>query len=81
MFQTMDRMNIKGKVLNVSFAVSASFAFGDHLGFVAGIAPDLITPVIVGKLVAGVIGILIAYPVCDRIYGDRYATEKNSRRN
>jgi len=42
MFQTMDRMNIKGKVLNVSFAVSASFAFGDHLGFVAGIAPDLI---------------------------------------
>lgn len=29
-------MNPKGKILNVAFAVSAAFVFGDHLGFAAG---------------------------------------------
>ena len=60
MFNIMGEMNSKGKVLNVAFAVSAAFVFGDHLGFTAGNNPDMIFPVIVGKLVAGVTAIIVA---------------------
>ena len=60
MFNIMGEMNPKGKLLNVAFAVSAAFVFGDHLGFTAGNNPDLIFPVIVGKLVAGVTAIIVA---------------------
>ncbi len=54
MFNLFGEMNEKGKLLNVAFAVSASFVFGDHLGFTAGVNPDMIFPMILGKLVAGV---------------------------
>ena len=60
MFNIMGEMNPKGKILNVAFAVSAAFVFGDHLGFTAGNNPDMIFPVIVGKLVAGVTAIIVA---------------------
>lgn len=60
MFNIMGDMNPKGKLLNVAFAVSAAFVFGDHLGFTAGNNPDMIFPVIVGKLVAGVTAIIVA---------------------
>ena len=60
MFNIMGEMNPKGKLLNVAFAVSAAFVFGDYLGFTAGNNPDMIFPVIVGKLVAGVTAIIVA---------------------
>lgn len=60
MFNIMDKMNPKGKVLNVAFAVSAAFVFGDHLGFTAGVNKEMIFPVIVGKLVAGITALLLA---------------------
>ena len=49
-----------GKVVNIAFAVSAAFVFGDHLGFTAGFAPEMIGPMIVGKLVGGVSAIAVA---------------------
>lgn len=60
MFQIMQDMDYRGKVLNVAFAVSAAFTFGDHLGFTAGVAKEMIFPMIVGKLVAGVTAIMVA---------------------
>ncbi len=60
MFNIMGDMNPKGKLLNVAFAVSAAFVFGDHLGFTAGNEPEMIFPVIVGKLVAGVTAVILA---------------------
>lgn len=60
MFNIMGEMNPKGKLLNVAFAVSAAFVFGDHLGFTAGVNQAMVTPVIVGKLVAGVTAIIVA---------------------
>ena len=60
MFNIMDKMNPKGKLLNVAFAVSAAFVFGDHLGFTAGVNSDMIFPVIVGKLVAGITALILA---------------------
>lgn len=60
MFQIMKDMDPRGKVLNSAFAVSAAFAFGDHLGFVAGASRDMIAPVIAGKLVAGLSAVALA---------------------
>ena len=60
MFNIMDDMNQKGKLLNVAFAVGASFVFGDHLGFTAGVNDEMIFPVIVGKLTAGITALLLA---------------------
>ncbi len=60
MFNIMGDMNPKGKLLNVAFAVSAAFVFGDHLGFTAGVNQSMVTPVIVGKLVAGITALIVA---------------------
>ena len=38
-FGLVKDMNQRGKVVNIAFAVSAAFVFGDHLGFTAGFAP------------------------------------------
>ena len=60
MFNIMGDVNPKGKLLNVAFAVSAAFVFGDHLGFTAGVNQDMILPMIIGKLVAGVTAFIVA---------------------
>lgn len=60
MFGMMADMDDRGKVLNVAFAVSAAFVFGDHLGFTAGYAPELLVPMIVAKLVSGVTAVAVA---------------------
>ncbi len=59
-FNILHSMNPKAKLLNISFAVSASWVFGDHLGFTAGANPEMIFPVIVGKLTAGITALLLA---------------------
>lgn len=53
-------MNVRGKVVNIAFAVSAAFVFGDHLGFTAGFAPEMLMSMIVGKLVGGVSAVAVA---------------------
>lgn len=60
MFQMMKDMDNRGKIINVAFAVSAAFVFGDHLGFTAGFNKDMIFPMIVGKLVGGVTAVFVA---------------------
>ncbi len=59
-FNIMDKMNPKGKLLNVAFAVSAAFVFGDHLGFTAGANQEMVFPVVVGKLTAGITALILA---------------------
>ncbi|MBQ6314424.1 MAG: ethanolamine utilization protein EutH, partial [Mogibacterium sp.] len=60
MFNILGEMDPKGKLLNCAFAVSAAFVFGDHLGFTAGANKEMIFPMIVGKLVAGITAIMVA---------------------
>ena len=60
MFGMMHEMDPRGKVINVAFAVSAAFVFGDHLGFTAGFDETMIFPMIVGKLVGGVTAVAVA---------------------
>jgi ethanolamine transporter len=59
-FGLVKDMDYRGKVVNIAFAVSAAFVFGDHLGFTAGFAPEMLTPMIAGKLAGGAAAILVA---------------------
>ena len=59
-FEMVKDMDQRGKVVNIAFAVSAAFVFGDHLGFTAGFAPEMLPAVIVGKLVGGVSAVAVA---------------------
>lgn len=60
MFGMVKDMDKRGKVVNVAFAVSAAFVFGDHLGFTAGYDPEMLLPVIVAKITAGVVALFAA---------------------
>lgn len=60
MFGMMKDMDDRGKVINVAFAVSAAFVFGDHLGFTAGVNKEMIFPMIVGKLIGGITAVILA---------------------
>jgi ethanolamine transporter len=66
MFTLMKDMDNRGKVINVAFCVSAAFVFGDHLGFCAGVARDMIFPMIVGKLVGGISAVLLAMVIAPK---------------
>ena len=59
-FSMVKDMDRRGKVVNMAFAVSAAFVFGDHLGFTAGFAPEMLTGVIVGKLAGGAAAVATA---------------------
>ena len=59
-FGMMNEMDKKGTVLNSAFAVSAAFTFGGHLAFTMAFDSSYVLPVIIGKLVAGVCGLVLA---------------------
>jgi len=59
-FGMVKDMNQRGKVVAIAFAVSGAFVFGDHLGFTAGFAPEMLTAVIIGKLAGGVAAVMVA---------------------
>lgn len=60
MFSMVKDMDGRGKVINIAFAVSAAFVFGDHLGFTAGYDPEMLLPVIAAKLTAGIGAVVVA---------------------
>ena len=64
MFGMMKDMDNRGKIINVAFSVSAAFVFGDHLGFTAGV--NMITPMIVAKLVGGITAVLLAMVIANK---------------
>ena len=59
-FGMVSKMDERGKVVNIGFAVSAAFVFGDHLGFTAGFAPRMLPAMIVGKLAGGISAVAVA---------------------
>lgn len=58
-YKLMKQMTPRGKVINTAWLVPATAALGDHLGFTAGVRPDMITPVVLGKLIAGILAIAL----------------------
>ena len=69
MFQMIKDMDNRGKIINIAFAVSAAFVFGDHLGFTAGFNSTMIVPMIVGKLVSGVSAVILAMFIANKTLG------------
>ncbi len=59
-FNMVKDMDERGKVVNIAFAVSAAFVFGDHLGFTAGFSPEMLPALILGKLSGGITAIAVA---------------------
>ncbi len=64
MYPMIEKMDERGKVIAVSFSICAGFCLGDFLAFTSANRPEYIFPMIVGKLVGGIIaacvGALIA---------------------
>ncbi|OEH92014.1 ethanolamine utilization protein EutH [Bacillus solimangrovi] len=56
----LDKMDNRGKVINIAFAVSGASVLGAHLGFTAGVDSTMIVPMIVGKLVAALSAVIVA---------------------
>lgn len=52
-------MNPKGKIMAIAFSVPAATVFGDHLAYTSANEPELVVPLIVGKLAAGILAIVI----------------------
>ncbi|MBU5308124.1 ethanolamine utilization protein EutH [Clostridioides mangenotii] len=67
MLGMMKDMDDRGKIINVAFAVSAAFVFGDHLGFTAGFNQEMITPMIIAKLVGGITAVALAMVIASKM--------------
>ena len=70
-FGMMKDMDKKGVLLNSAFAVSGAFTFAGHLAFTMAFDAEYIFPVIIGKLVAGVLAVLSAMLLFGRNSGQK----------
>lgn len=61
MFRMVKDMPAKDKVINIAFAVCIATVFGDHLSFTANFQPNLILPIMLGKIVAALFSIYLAF--------------------
>ncbi|MBE6555727.1 MAG: ethanolamine utilization protein EutH [Ruminococcaceae bacterium] len=59
-FGMMDQMDKKGVMLNAAFSVSGAFVFGGHLAFTMAFDGSYVLPVVAGKLIAGVLALVLA---------------------
>lgn len=55
------RMSARGKIVNAAWLVPTTAVLGDHLGFTAGVAPEMAGPMIIGKCTAGILALVIAW--------------------
>lgn len=66
-FGDMDNMDDKGVMLNSAFAVSAAFTFAGHLAFTMAFDAAYLLPMIVGKLSAGFLALVLAFPLYKKL--------------
>lgn len=67
-YKLMTGMDKRGIFINTAWSVSAMAILGDHLGFTAGVAPEMITPMIVGKFTAAISATILAYVIAVKRY-------------
>lgn len=60
-FSTMDKMDSKGAMVNSAFAVSGAFVFGSHMAFTMAFNEAYLVPMVVGKIVSGVLALGVAF--------------------
>ena len=69
-FEAVKNMDRRGIILNSAFAVSASFAFIDHLAFTLSFAEGsaaYVPAMVAGKLISGVCAVVLAYILCSKV--------------
>lgn len=59
-FAMMKDMNPKGKIVCTAFFVAGGVALGGHMSYTAVQEPDVLIPMIVGKLLAGGLAVVLA---------------------
>lgn len=60
LYRLIALMPPRDKVMCTAFAVCAAYSLGDHLAFVANFQPNLVFPLVLGKLVAGTLAMVLA---------------------
>jgi ethanolamine transporter len=60
LFHLIKSMPAKDKVICIAFSVCSAFLLGDHLAFTANFQPNMIGPLLIGKLSGGILGIILA---------------------
>ena len=58
-FKTMSDMTSKEKTINIAWMVCVAGALGDHLGFTAGVHPEAILPVVLSKIIGGIVAVIL----------------------
>ncbi len=76
----MKDMDQKGVVLNSAFMVSAAFTFAGHLAFTLSFDPSWISYVIIGKLISGILAVVVAMFIYGRIYKNEKKTDENTEK-
>ncbi len=66
-FGMMDKMDKKGIVLNSAFSVSGAFILGSHLAFTMAFDNTYVFSVIIGKLVSGVLAVVLSNIVFNKL--------------
>lgn len=69
-FEMVNHMDTKGIVLNAAFAISAAFSLGGHMAFTLALDATYLVPVLIGKLTAGISGLVLAIILYNRVYKD-----------
>ena len=67
-FPKMPEMDKKGIVMNSAFCISGAFLLAAHLSYTLAINPDYVAPVLTGKIVAGILSVLLAAFMYGRLY-------------
>lgn len=66
-FAIMDKMESKGVIINSAFSVSGAFTFGAHLAFAMVYNAEFVLPMIIGKLIAGILAIILSSQIYEKI--------------
>ena len=61
MFDLIEKMNVKGRIMNMAFAVSASFVLGDHLAFTMAYDETFVAGMVIGKIAGGISSLVVAH--------------------
>ncbi len=70
-FEDMKDMDRRGVVINSAFAVSAAFAFTDHIAFTLAFNDDYILSVTIGKLISAICAVFVAIPMSKKLIKNR----------
>ena len=65
-FGMMDEMDDKGVVINSAFAISGAFMIGSHMAFTIVFSPDCLLPMIIGKIISGLLAIVMAMFIANK---------------